>query len=394
VRRWLLPLCCCLALSLPAVAARKTMPAATPQSTAAAQKQLEAVRAQIKSLSDEQHALDDKRGAATRSLREADAKVAAAQNELHGTETTIATLQTQLEQLQQQQSELAAGLSRQRAELATLLRSAYALGNHAQLQLLLEQDRMSDLARVLAYHGYFERDRQQRIAGLSAQLQSLAQVSEQVKAHQQELIAARAEQQQQLDALAAQRSARGKFVATLDTSYRDQNARLEALGRDEKNTEQLLARLRAAMAQIARTPAVPKTQRKPGDANIPIGPLKLPLIGQVLAGFGGVMPDGHRSNGLLIAGAAGSEVRAVAAGRVAYADWLKGYGLLLIIDHGGGWMSLYAFNDSLLRNVGDQVKVGQAIASVGSSGGQGRPALYFELRHDGQPADPRSWLKP
>jgi septal ring factor EnvC (AmiA/AmiB activator) len=394
VRRWLLPLCCCLALSLPAVAARKTTPAATPQSTAAAQKKLEAVRAQIKSLSDEQHALDDKRGAATRSLREADAKVAAAQNELHGTETTIATLQTQLEQLQQQQSELAAGLSRQRAELATLLRSAYALGNHAQLQLLLEQDRMSDLARVLAYHGYFERDRQQRIAGLSAQLQSLAQVSEQVKAHQQELIAARAEQQQQLDALAAQRSARGKFVATLDTSYRDQNARLEALGRDEKNTEQLLARLRAAMAQIARTPAVPKTQRRPGDANIPIGPLKLPLTGQVLAGFGGVMPDGHRSNGLLIAGAAGSEVRAVAAGRVAYADWLKGYGLLLIIDHGGGWMSLYAFNDSLLRNVGDQVKAGQAIASVGSSGGQGRPALYFELRHDGQPADPRSWLKP
>jgi len=394
VRRWLLPLCCCLALSLPAVAAKKTTPAATPQSTAAAQRQLDAVRAQIKSLSDEQHALDDQRGAATRSLREADAKVAAAQGELHGTETTIATLQAQLEQLQQQQSELAAGLSRQRAELATLLRSAYALGNHAQLQMLLEQDRMSDLARVLAYHRYFERDRQQRIAGLSAQLQSLAQVSEQVKAHQQELIAARAEQQQQLDALAAQRSARGKFVATLDASYRDQNARLDALGRDEKNTEQLLARLRAAMAQIARTPAVPKTQRKPGDANIPIGPLKLPLTGQVLAGFGGVMPDGHRSNGLLIAGAAGSEVRAVAAGRVAYADWLKGYGLLLIIDHGGGWMSLYAFNDSLLRNVGDQVKAGQAIASVGSSGGQGRPALYFELRHAGQPADPRSWLKP
>jgi septal ring factor EnvC (AmiA/AmiB activator) len=389
-----LPLCCCLTLSLPAVAAKKTAPAATPQSTAAAQRQLAAVRAQIKSLSDEQHALDDQRGAATRSLREADAKVAAAQGELHGTEATIATLQAQLEQLQQQQSELAAGLSRQRAELATLLRSAYALGNHAQLQMLLEQDRMSDLARVLAYHRYFERDRQQRIAGLSAQLQSLAQVSEQVKAHQQELIAARAEQQQQLDALAAQRSARGKFVATLDASYRDQNARLDALGRDEKNTEQLLARLRAAMAQIARTPAVPKTQRKPGDANIPIGPLKLPLTGQVLAGFGGVMPDGHRSNGLLIAGAAGSEVRAVAAGRVAYADWLKGYGLLLIIDHGGGWMSLYAFNDSLLRNVGDQVKAGQAIASVGSSGGQGRPALYFELRHAGQPADPRSWLKP
>jgi len=392
VRLWLLPLCFCLGLCAPALA-KKTVPAATPQSTAAAQKQLEAVRAQIKSLSDQQRALDDQRGDATRSLREADGKVAAAQRDLHGTETTIAELQSQLEQLQRQQSELAAGLSRQRAELATLLRSAYALGNHEQLQLLLEQDRMSDLARVLAYHRYFEQDRQQRIVGLSAQLQSLAQVSEQVKTRQQDLLAARAKQQSELDALAAQRATRGKFVASLDANYRDQNARLNALGRDEKNTEQLLARLRAAMAQIARTPAVPKAQRTPGDANIPVGPLKLPLTGQVLAGFGGVMPDGHRSNGLLIAGAAGSEVRAVAAGRVAYADWLKGYGLLLIIDHGGGWMSLYAFNDSLLKNVGDKVGAGEAIASVGSSGGQGRPALYFELRHDGQPADPRGWLK-
>jgi septal ring factor EnvC (AmiA/AmiB activator) len=392
VRRWLLPLLCCLALSAPALA-KKTTAAPSAQSAAAAQKQLEIVRARIKALSDQQRALDDQRGAATKSLREVDGKVAAAQRDLHGTEATIATLQTQLEQLQRQQSELAAGLSRQRAALATLLRSAYALGNHAQLQLLLEQDRMSDLARVLAYHRYFERDRQQRIDGLKAQLQTLAQVSEQVKARQQELIAARARQQDELAALAAQRAARGKFVASLDASYRDQHARLDALGRDETNTERLLARLRAAMARIARTPAVPKAQRKPGDANIPVGPLKLPLTGQVLAGFGGIMPDGHRSNGLLIAGAAGAEVHAVAAGRVAYADWLKGYGLLLIIDHGGGWMTLYAFNDSLLKNVGDNVSAGQAIASVGSSGGQGRPALYFELRHDGQPADPRGWLR-
>ena len=392
MRNCLLLLCCFLALSAPSYAKKNTPPAPTPQSTAAAQKQLEQVRAQIKALSDQQRALDDQRGDATRSLREVDGKVSDAQRQLHGTEANIAALQTELEQLQTKQSELAAGLSRQRAELAELIRSAYALGNHPQLQMLLEQDRISDLARVLAYHRYFERDRHQRIVGLSAELATLAQVSEQVNSRQQDLLAARAEQQSQLDALAAQRAARGKVVASLDASYRDKNARLSALGRDEKNTEQLLARLRAAMARIAKTPAVPKSQRTPGDANIPVGPLKLPLTGQVLAGFGGVMPDGHRSQGLLIAGAAGAEVRAVAAGRVAYADWLKGYGLLLIIDHGGGWMSLYAFNDSLLKNVGDKVGAGEAIASVGSSGGQGRPALYFELRHDGQPADPRGWL--
>ena len=127
---------------------------------------------------------------------------------------------------------------------------------------------------------------------------------------------------------------------------------------------------------------------------MPMGPMRLPVQGSLLAGFGGNMPDGHRSDGLLIAGAVGSEVRAVAAGRVAYADWLKGYGLLLIIDHGNGWMSLYAFNDSLLKNVGDSVKVNDAIATLGRSGGQASPALYFELRQNGQPKDPRVWLKP
>ena len=125
---------------------------------------------------------------------------------------------------------------------------------------------------------------------------------------------------------------------------------------------------------------------------IPTGPLKLPLAGSMLAGYGGVMPDGHKSQGWLIAGNPGAEVHAVSAGRVAYADWLKGYGLLIILDHGNGYMTLYAFNDALLKNTGDSVRAGEAISTVGSSGGQGRSALYFELRRNGQPQDPRSWL--
>ena len=129
------------------------------------------------------------------------------------------------------------------------------------------------------------------------------------------------------------------------------------------------------------------------SANIPIGPLNLPLAGSILAGYGGTMPDGHPSQGLLIAGGAGAPVHAVKAGRVAYADWLKGYGLLLILDHGGGWMSLYAFNDTLLKSAGDDVAAGESISTVGSSGGQGRPALYFELRRNGAPQDPASWLR-
>jgi septal ring factor EnvC (AmiA/AmiB activator) len=200
-------------------------------------------------------------------------------------------------------------------------------------------------------------------------------------------------------ALNAQRRERSKLVSTLDNSYRDRNARLKALGRDEKNTVALLERLRKLMAQLpkpATKPAKPGSRPSPpakADAAIPLGPLNLPLVGTVLAGYGGTMPDGHRSQGLLIAGAAGAEVHAVSGGRVAYADWLKGYGLLIILDHGGGWMTLYAFNDALLKKTGDTVSAGEAISTVGSSGGQGRSAVYFELRRNGQPQDPRSWLK-
>jgi septal ring factor EnvC (AmiA/AmiB activator) len=277
------------------------------------------------------------------------------------------------------------------------------LGRNEQLKLLLEQDRMSDLARVLAYHRYFEQNRQARIGGLQQELKSLADVGEQIEAKKAELIATREHQKTELQSLAEQKKARSRTVSTLDSQFRDKKARMSALGRDEKNTAALLERLRKLMAQLPK-PAQPKpgsnkgkggrnsTSAADNDPRIPLGPLRLPLTGSVLAGYGGVMPDGHRSQGLLIAGNAGAEVHAVAAGRVAYADWLKGYGLLIILDHGNGWMTLYAFNDSLLKNVGDSVASGEAISTVGSSGGQGRPALYFELRRNGQPADPKSWL--
>jgi septal ring factor EnvC (AmiA/AmiB activator) len=124
-----------------------------------------------------------------------------------------------------------------------------------------------------------------------------------------------------------------------------------------------------------------------------VGGLGWPLSGALLTGYGGTMPDGRGSQGLLIAANAGAPIKAVADGTVVYAEWMTGYGLLLIVDHGNGYMSLYAHNESLLRDAGDRVKRGDALAKVGTSGGQGTPALYFELRRNGQPVDPSSWLQ-
>ncbi len=375
------------------------------QKAAVAQKQLQQTRARIKALAEEQKKIESARSAASKVLREVDDKVSGTQRSLHALEAQIAEQQQALEDLREKRLALESSLSRQRAELATLIRSAYALGRHEQLKLLLEQDRMSDLARVLAYHRYFQRDRQQRITGISAELQSLAQIGDQIEAKQAELVAARDRQKSELATLAEQRRERGKVVSSLDSKFRDRSARITALGRDEKSTVVLLEKLRKLMAQMPKPVGKPAKPGKPGgparpalkpsgtgSAMIPIGPLKLPLAGNVLAGYGGVMPDGHKSQGWLIAGNPGAEVHAVSAGRVAYADWLKGYGLLIILDHGNGYMTLYAFNDALLKNTGDSVQAGETISTVGSSGGQGRSALYFELRRNGQAQDPRSWL--
>jgi septal ring factor EnvC (AmiA/AmiB activator) len=381
------------------------------RNSAAAQKQLAATRAQIKALSEEQKRLERERSAASAELRQVDEGVAVAQRTLHGTQAAIAEQESALAALRARRSELESDLSKQRVAIAALVRSAYALGHQGELQALLEQDRISDVARVLAYHRYFERARAARIARLDSELEELARVASEIEQRKAALLAAQARQRGEATRLSEQKAARKRAVAALEARYRDRSARLGALGRDEKNTVALLARLQKLMAQLPKPkpkpkPSVPKTASsvpKTGTAHhgaaaspaaaASLGPMNLPLEGSVLAGFHGTLPDGHQSQGLLIAGIAGAQVHAVRAGRVAYADWLKGYGLLLIVDHGGGWMSLYAFNDSLLKNAGDEVRAGEAISTVGSSGGQGRPALYFELRREGQPADPVMWLK-
>jgi len=368
----------------------------TQAQAAAQKKKLDAVQEQIKKLSEDQKKLEQQRDQANKSLQEMDAKVALASRQARQSSQQLMAQQSQLELLEKDKQALEIKLAKQKQTLAALIRSAYALGESPALELVLSQDKISDSSRALAYHHYFEIDQKNQLDIITGQLQELAAMAEKVKQQQQQFQAAKLTREKNLQALSDQRKQRDLALAKVDEQYRDKKTRLNALGRDEKNLNQLLVKLQQLMAQ--KPPVVPshngkKTPVKPMPM-VAMGPMRLPVQGSLLAGFGGSMPDGHRSDGLLIAGNVGAEVHAVAGGRVAYADWLKGYGLLVIVDHGNGWMSLYAFNDSLLKNVGDNVKTDDAIATLGRSGGQSSPALYFELRQNGQPKDPRVWLKP
>ncbi|MGH8027462.1 MAG: murein hydrolase activator EnvC family protein, partial [Pseudoxanthomonas sp.] len=361
---------------------------------------------------------------AARKLREADEQVGKSSRSLNDTETALKQEEAALAQLQQQRDGMRLRLDRQRRQLTALVRASYQLGGDAPLKVLLSQDKVADANRALAYHRYIQRDRAQKIAALSTELKALDEVEREIAARRAQLDATRDQQRAKVAALAKDRKANAALTADLDQRYQDRSAREKALGQDARSLESLLANLRAAAARaererraearrLAAQEAAEKkaaaASRNAGDkaataartprpavANAPalkVGGLGWPLSGNLLARFGGRMPDGRTSSGVLIGAPAGSTVTAVADGSVVFSEWMTGYGLILIIDHGNGYMSLYAHNESLLRDAGDRVKRGDALAKVGTSGGQGTPALYFELRRNGQPVDPSSWLQ-
>lgn len=393
--RFLVALFIFFLLAMQTQTAASQKPSAQAQA-AAQKKKLEAVQAQIRKLGEDEKKLEQQRAEADRSVREMDARVAEASKLARRSNQQLLAQQSQLELLEKDRQALELKLIRQKQALAALIRSAYALGSTPRLELLLSQDKISDSARALAYHRYFQADQKTQLDLISKQLEELSLMTDKLRQQQQQFEQMKREREKNLSALSIQRKQRDLALAQVDAQYRDKKTRLNALGRDEKKLNELLMKLQQLMAQKPVVKPSREGKKAPNKilTMVPMGPMRLPVQGSVLAGFGGSMPDGHRSDGLLIAGEIGAEVRAVAPGRVAYADWLKGYGLLLIVDHGNGWMSLYAFNDSLLKNVGDAVKTNDAVATLGRSGGQSNAALYFELRQNGQPKDPRIWLKP
>jgi septal ring factor EnvC (AmiA/AmiB activator) len=389
------------------------------QSSRDTQRKLERIKRELADVAAERRRIEGQRGAASTQLRAVDEQLGHSGRVLSETESSLARQQASLAQLQQRRDALQSTLGARRAELATLLRSAYAVGTAAPLKLMLAQDRVADANRVLTWHRYLQRERLQRIAELTAQLRELDALERQIVQQRSALDAARQQQREQLAQLQRDRSTRAQTVAQLDQRYRDRRSREQALGSDAKSLERLLAQLRiaaareaerrTAAARAARSASKPgsKPGNKPGSSGKPrpaapvianaapiqVGGLGWPVSGTLLASYGGTLPGGGTSSGLLIGANTGATVKAVANGKVVFADWMNGYGLILIIDHGNGYMSLYAHNEALLRDAGDDVRRGDPVASVGNSGNQSRPGLYFELRRNGQPVNPGTWLQ-
>lgn len=392
---------------------------AAAQSSRETERRLERVRKELRDVAAERRRLEGERGAAARELRQVDERVASSSKALAETRARLAEEHAALERLQARRQELDATVATRRTELAALLRAAYTIGDDAALKLMLAQDRVADAGRLLVYHRYLQQQRSERIATLQAEMVELDGIEARIQDRRAALEAAQTEQRAQLAQVEADRQRRAEAMKGLESRFNDRSAREKALGSDARSLERVLAQLReaarraeaerraAAAAERARqareardsgTAATPRPapRARPQVATAPapqVGGLGWPVSGSLLTAYGGRLPDGRSSTGVLIGAPAGTPVKAVADGTVVFAEWMTGYGMLLIVDHGNGYMSLYAHNDALLKNAGDRVTRGETLASVGNSGGQGRSGLYFELRQGGKPVNPATWLQ-
>ena len=309
------------------------------------------------------------------------------------TDAELAAKQQQLDELETQRAALKQTLDGQRAAIADLLRATYALGHGSDLRLLLGDEDVARISRALVYSKYFQQDRVKRVQQLMTDLAKLQELQASITTEQQALQAARAQREQQARTLAQQRAAQQKLAAQADAQYKDQAQRLAALKQNAQSLNNLVEKLQKVIDEAAREAAArAAATRRPGHKPPPaldVGRAGANIRGDLPWPASGVVNS--YGSGVLIKASGGSEVHAVARGRVIYAGFLRGYGMLIIVNHGSGWMSMYGNNETLLHGVGDQVDAGQAIGTASAPTGV-NTGVYFELRKGGQPVDPRSWL--
>lgn len=359
--------------------------------TAASQneEQLRALRTRIEALQADLNETRGERDEARAQLRESERRIGSQFKSLRDTEARQRSETRRLTALQQARTRSRAELGTHRQELEQAMRAAYVLGKQDYLKLLLSQDDPARVSRTLTYYRYLTEARAARIERIETALSRLDVLEKQIAERVQELAALRARQLEQKNALEATRAERRVLLAQLNERVRDRSQEIERLKRDEDRMTRLVRELRTALTRA------PSPEPPVGKASVDKGGRwRLPVQGRLIARFGSPKEIGDlRWRGIFLATPEGQEVKAVTRGRVAYADWLRGFGLLVVLDHGGGLMTLYGHNQSLYKGVGDRVEAGEAIAASGNTGGPAQPGLYFEIREHGEPRNPLDWCR-
>ncbi len=278
-----------------------------------------------------------------------------------------------------------AHLDEQSTELAAQVRAAYMSGNQEKVKMLLNQRDPATLGRVMAYYRYLNDYRAENILAVMEQIRRLDELRKQIAVEETRLAELVRGRYAELGRLNTSQASRRALLASLRKKIADEGQEVERLAAQEQDLTRLISELTSILSDYPISSEQPFTSHK--------GRLTWPIVGTLLHDFGQPRVRGKlKWNGVVMAAPRGQEVRAVYHGRIAFADWLAGMGLLVIVDHGEGYMTLYGYNETVLKNTGDWVAPGDVIATVGDSGGQQQTGLYFELRRGTRPVDPRQWV--
>ena len=349
------------------------------------EQELEEVRDRISTLKKSMDESAAARDRLTGELQEAEIKIAEQRTRLRELERERDYATKRKEELDAQLARREAELDEEAAELAEQVRAAYMSGSQERIKLLLNQRDPATLGRLMAYYGYLNDYRSANIESVTAAIRELAELRSEVAAEEARIDELARERYAELTRLSEAQDRRQALLSGLKQRLASEAQEVERLAAQEKDLSRLIAELTTILSDYPINSEDPFSEHK--------GRLTWPVAGTLLHDFGQPRASSQlKWNGVVLGAPRGREVRSVYHGRVAFADWLAGLGLLVIVDHGEGFMTLYGYNETILKNTGDWVAPGDVIATVGDSGGQSQASLYFELRRGTQPLNPRHWV--
>lgn len=348
-------------------------------------KQLQQLKTKISQLQKELKNSKDKLSKEREALRQNEISISNLAKEIKQTNAAIKKHQQQISQNKTKKQNLEKARADQELELAKQIRSAYRIGRQEYLKLILNQEDPYKLTRVVKYYDYFNQSRVERIEKYEKTIGELEKIVAAIEQEQTELANKKITLEDRSKKIKTKQSERNEIISQLNAKIKNQGSSINKLTLDRKQLEKVLAAINMAIEDLPTPKNVgPFSKRK--------GKLVWPVNGKIIHHFGSSQEQGQlRWNGAVIQAKMGTKISAIHHGRVVFADWLQSYGLLLIIEHGDGYMSLYAHNQTLLKETGEWVNAGDAIATVGNSGGQEKSGLYFEIRYNGKPTDPLKW---
>jgi len=348
---------------------------------------LQELEADIKSITEEMSDASSRQTELQQQLRQAEVELGTLQRQISENQQALESSAEELVTLQEKEAELAQARDKQQARIAQELKTAWQMGRQGEIKILLNQENPHTVARSLGYYRYFFKARNTLLEQYRATLRELAELQQRIDSTQADLAARGETLKQQLTDLTAAQAKRKLAMEELNTNISSISAQLKQKEQDRKQLEEVLRAIEEAVVELELPSNFASFQSAKSQ-------MPWPVEGKPGNQFDRPRNDGKmRWQGVTLPAKEGTTVKAIHHGRVVYADWLRGSGLLLIVDHGDGYMSLYAHNESLLREVGEWVTVGTPISTVGNSGGEEQSALYFEIRHNGKPTNPANWCK-